>query len=114
MAWRFKNESLHTHYSAKGSDVESGGRVANFTVVIAHQKGVGLCKQYEGKINRDMFSDFIKTYFQETFSRRKIPKGKNFLEDGCPVQNSKRQDKLWMQLEQSNLAYLLVHQILIL
>ena len=67
-----------------------GGRVAHFIVAIAHQKGVVLCEQYEGKINGDMFSDFIKTHFQETFSRCKIPKGKRFLQDGCTVQNSKK------------------------
>ena len=37
-----------------------------------------------------MFPDFIKTHFQETFSRWRIPKGKRFLQDGCPVQNSKK------------------------
>ena len=67
----------------------SGGRVAHFTVAIAHQKEVVLCEQYEDKINGDMFSNFIKKHFQETFSRCKIPKGKRFLQDGCPVQNSK-------------------------
>ena len=37
-----------------------------------------------------MFSDFIKTHLQETFSRFRIPKGKRLLQDGCPVQNSKK------------------------
>lgn len=37
-----------------------------------------------------MLSDFIKTYFQEPFSRRRIAKGERFLEDGCPIQNSKK------------------------
>ena len=37
-----------------------------------------------------MFSDFIKTHFQETFSRCRIPKGKRFLQDRCPVQNGKK------------------------
>ena len=37
-----------------------------------------------------MFSDFIKTHFQETFSRCRIPKGKRFLQDRCPVQSSKK------------------------
>ena len=31
-----------------------------------------------------------KTHFQETFSRCRFPKGKRFLQDGCPVQNSKK------------------------
>ena len=37
-----------------------------------------------------MFPDFIKIDFQETFSWHWIPKGKRFLQDGCPVQNSKK------------------------
>ena len=59
-----KNEVLHLHCTAKGFNVGSGGRVAQFIVAIAHQKGVVLCEHYEGKINGDMFSDFIKTHFQ--------------------------------------------------
>ena len=90
MAWRLKNEGLHPHCTAKGSHMGSGERVAHFTVAIAHQKGVVLFKQCAGKINGDMFSDFTKTYFQETFSRCRIPKSKRFLQDGCPVQNSKK------------------------
>ena len=49
MAWRLKNEGLHPHYTAKGSHVGSGRRVAHFILAIAHQKGVALCAQYEGK-----------------------------------------------------------------
>ena len=64
--------------------------MAHFTVAIAHQKGVILCEQYERKINGDIFPDFIKTHFQETFSRCRIPKGKRFLQDGWPVQNCKK------------------------
>ena len=59
-----KNEGLHLHCTAKGFHVGSGGRVAQFIVVIAHQKGVVLCEHHEGKINGDMFSDFLKTHFQ--------------------------------------------------
>ena len=68
----------------------SGGRVAHLIVAIAHQIGVVICQQYKGKINGDMFLDFIKTHFQETFSRCWIPKEKRFLQGGCPVQNSKK------------------------
>ena len=68
----------------------SGESVAHFIVAIAHQKGVALCEQYERKFNGAIYSDFIKTHFQETFSQGKIPKGKKFLQDGCPVQNSKK------------------------
>ena len=37
-----------------------------------------------------MFSDFIKTHFQETFSRCRIPKAKRLLQDECPVQISEK------------------------
>ena len=70
--------------------MSSGGRVAHFIVAIAHQEGLVLCEQYEGKINGYMFSDFIKACFQETFSWCSIPKGKRFLQGECPVQNSKK------------------------
>ena len=90
MAWRFKNESLHPHCTAKVSHVGSSGSLAHFIVAIAHQKGVVLCEQYEGKINRDMFSDFMKTHFQKTFSRCRIAKRKRLLQDRCPAQNSKK------------------------
>ena len=69
MAWELRNEGLHPHCTAKGSYVGLGGRVAHFIVAIAHQKSLVLREQYEDKINGDMFSDFMKTYFQETFSR---------------------------------------------
>ena len=59
MAWRFKNEGLHPHCTAKGSHVGLGGSVTHFIMAIAHQKGIILCEQYDGIINGDMFSDFI-------------------------------------------------------
>ena len=37
-----------------------------------------------------MFSNFTKTHFHETFTRCRNPKGKMFLQDGCPVQNGKK------------------------
>ena len=58
------------------------GEEAHFNVAIPNQKGV-LCEQYDSKINAGMFSDFIKTHFQETFSQCRIPKDKRFLQDGC-------------------------------
>ena len=57
-----------------------------------------------------MFSDFIKTHFQKTFSRCRIPKSKKFLQAGCPVQNSKKVRQTLDTVGESNLAYLLVHR----
>ena len=42
------------------------------------------------KIMEIFSQNFIKTHFQETFVRSRIPKGKEFLQNGCPVQNSKK------------------------
>ena len=91
-----------------------GGGVAHFIVATAHQKGVSLCEQDEGKINEDMLSDFIKARFQETFSWHRIAKGKGFLKMDVLYKAVKKQGKLWIQLEQSSLEHLLVHRTLIL
>ena len=114
MAWQLKNEGLYPHCTAKRSHLGLGGRVAHFILEIAHQRGVGLCEQDEGKINGDMLSDFIKTHFQETFSWHRIPKGKRFFQVDVLYKAFKKQGKLWIQLEQSSLAHLLVHRTLIL
>ena len=68
-------------YTFTGSHACSGGRVAHFIMAIAHQKS----------IVGDIFSDFMKIHFQETFNHGKIPQDKSFLQDGCPVQNSKKE-----------------------
>ena len=69
MAWQLKDECLKPHCTAKESQVGSGGRVAYFIVAIAHQKDVVLFEQYEGKIKGDVFSNFVKTHFQENFQQ---------------------------------------------
>ena len=51
MARQLKNDGLHSHCTAKGSHVGSGGRVVHFIKAIAHQKSSVLCEQYEGKLN---------------------------------------------------------------
>ena len=79
MAMRLKKEGLHPDCTAKGSHADLKGTVAH--VAIAYIKGVVLREQYGVEINWDMFSDFIKTQFQETFSPCRIPKDKRFLQD---------------------------------
>ena len=69
---------------------------------IAHQRGTVLCEHRQGKNNGDMFSDFIRTHFQETFNRCSIPKDKRF----ALYKTVKKQEELWIQLEESSLAYL--------
>jgi len=93
MAWRKMNEGLDPYCTAKGMHVGSGGRVAHFMVAIAHKEGVVLCQQYTGKLNGQKFADFIKQHFLQTFNRCKNPTVRRFLQDGCPVQNSKKARK---------------------
>ena len=109
-----KNEGLHPHRTTKGSHVGSGERVVHFTVAIAHQKGVVLCEQYKDKINGDMFSDFIKHTFKKLSVDARFQKAKGFFKMDVLYKTVKKQDKIWIQLDQSNLAPLLVLQILIL
>ena len=90
MAWRKKSEGLDLHCTAKGSHVGSGGRVAHFLVAIAHNRGVILCEQYYGNINGEMFAQFISDHFNEAFEKSANPRGKLFLQDGDPSQNSKK------------------------
>ena len=90
MAWRKKSEGLDLNCTAKGSHVGSGGRVAHFFVAIAYNKGTILCEQYFGNINGDMFAQFVKDHFNETFKKSDNGEGKLFLQDGDPSQNSKK------------------------
>ena len=90
MAWRKRNEGLSVECTTKESHEGSGGKVANFFVAIAYEKGVVLCEQYMGNLNGQMFADFIREHFKETFNKSVNPTGKLFLQDGDPSQNSKK------------------------
>ena len=89
MAWRKRDEGLDRNCTAKGSRVGSGGKVLHYMVAISYSKGVVLCEPYEGHINGIMFSKFIKDHFPAAFEKSVNPKGKLFLQDGDPSQNSK-------------------------
>ena len=41
-------------------------------------------------MNGDLFAEFIKKYFIKPFISCENPKRRRFLQDGCPVQNSKK------------------------
>lgn len=88
-AWRKRGEGLTIHCTAKGKKEGTGGRVAKFMVAIAFGKGVIKCQQYEGNINGELFAEFVQQEFPEMFENSSNPKGKLFLQDGDPSQNSK-------------------------
>lgn len=90
MAWRRPNEGLKFKCTAKGSHEGTGGKVAHFFAAVAYGKGVVLCEQYHGKLNGKSFADFVREHFPRIFATCANRKGKLFLQDGDPSQNSKK------------------------
>lgn len=87
--WKKKGESLERNCTAKGKKEGSGGRVAKFMVAIAYGRGVLKCQQYTGNVNAELCANFVRDHFPGMFERSPNPKGKLFLQDGDPSQNSK-------------------------
>lgn len=87
--WRRKSERLKFRLTTKSNNIGVGGRRAHYLVGIGHNKGVVFCEQYTGRINGEKFADFVRTTLPEAFSNSANPKGKIFLQDGDPSQNSK-------------------------
>ena len=75
--------------TAKGKKEGTGGRVARFMVTVVHGKGVIKCHHYNGNINAETFADFVKEHFPEMFKSGNNTKGRLFLQDGDPSQNSR-------------------------
>ncbi len=90
MAWRKPSDGLSYNQTSKGSHEGSGGRTANFFVAIAYNKGVMLAEQYEGQLNGQKFADFVREQFPTLFENSCNKKGKLFLQDGDPSQNSRK------------------------
>ena len=86
--WRRRNEGLSYGCTAKGR--KEGTTQQKFVVAIAHGKGVILAKSYHGRLTGASISTFIDRHFPQTFALSANPRGKRFLQDGCPVLNSKK------------------------
>lgn len=87
--WRKKGDGLKREYTAKGKKEGCEGRMARFMVAICHGKGVIKCHRYEGKMNGEKFKEFVQGHFPEMFKMGNNSRGKLFLQDGDPSQNSK-------------------------
>ena len=64
--------------------------MAHFFAAIAHGKGIVLCEQYHGKLNGQSFANFVREHFPRLFTTCSNPKGKLFVQDGDPSQNSRK------------------------
>ena len=99
IAWRKKQEGLHPGCTAKGK--KEGLFNAN--------SGVFLCEQYDGAANREKPTNIVRSGFPEVFALRSDSVGKRFLMDGCPRQNSKKEEKQLRKLVGLYLKHLLVY-----
>ena len=85
--WRKRGEGLKFKCTAKGK--KEGGIFVNFMIGIAYGKGVVLCERWMGTMTGEKFATIVKRCFSKAFQKSANPKGKLFLMDGCPRQNSK-------------------------
>eukprot|EP00111_Clytia_hemisphaerica_P016448 TCONS_00048723-protein len=86
--WRRRDEGLTFGCTAKGQ--KEGSTQIKFMVAISFQQGVVLCEQYENRLCGRKFSTMIRKKFPVAFMLSINPKSKRVLQDGCPVQNSRR------------------------
>ena len=88
--WKKRSEILSLHCTARGEKEGSGSRMARFMVAMAYGRGVISYIQYNSPINGEFCYEFIREHFPGMFQVSAIPRGKLFLQDGDPNQNSKR------------------------
>lgn len=91
--WKKRGESLAQHCTAKGKKEGVGGTMARFMVAISYGKGVIKCHQYSGNVNGELCASFIEKHFPGMFENSTNPKGRLFLQDGDPSQNSAKAKK---------------------
>ena len=85
--WRRKCEGLSLGCTSKGR--KEGTVNCNFMVGISYNHGVVLCEQYSGAINGEKMAEIVYSSFNNAFEKSIDPRGRRFLQDGCPRQNSK-------------------------
>ena len=69
--------------------------MAHIMAGIAYGKGVIAAEQYFGRINADTFTSFVHEHFASMFKKCPNLKGKLFLQDGDPSQNSCKARSAW-------------------
>ena len=86
--WIKKGEVLSRNCTAKGKKEGANGRVAKFICAIAYGRGFIKCHHYTGSIDGEKCKIFIEEHFPSMLKISPNPKGKLFLQDGDPSQNS--------------------------
>ena len=88
MVWRKKSEGLALKCTAKGKKEGSGGKMVKVFEAIAYGHRAILREQYEEQLKGQFFADFVRERFENVFENSSNPRGKLFLQDGDPIQNS--------------------------
>ena len=87
MAWRKPSEGFNS--TTRGKKEGNCGKQANFLVAVSYDKGVVCCEQYTETLTGNSFAEFVRGCFSLVFQRGQNQKGRLFLQDGDPRQNSK-------------------------
>ena len=95
MVSRKPRQGLDFGFTTKASHEGTRGSVAHFMAAIAYGKGVIAAEQYFWRINADTFSSFVSEHFASMTKKCPNPKGKLFLQDGDPSQNSCKARSAW-------------------
>ena len=86
--WRLITEGTKPGCTSKGK--KEGNRQAKFMVGMSYRNGIVLCRQYFERLNGASMAKLVRYHFPLAFSLSVNPKSKRILQDGCPVQNSKK------------------------
>ena len=70
MTWRKPSEGLLC--STRGKKEGNDGRMAYFVLVVVYNKGVILCKQYNGTLTGESFAELSGPIFQQLLKELKI------------------------------------------
>lgn len=83
-----KGEELDLHNTAKAKKEGVGSRTAKFFCAISYGRGFIECHHYIERLNGQFCQDYIMERFPDVFQSSANPRGKLFLQDGDPNQNS--------------------------
>ena len=96
--WRKRGEGLQI--TAKGRKEGNNGTLVRLFVAISHGKGVVMCEEFnpEQKYNGENYASFVKENFPEAMQISSNGRNKLILQDGDPVQNSKKAKNAYTEI----------------
>ena len=102
MAWRKRNEGLSVECTTKGSHEGSGGKVANFFVAIAYEKGWCCVSNTWGMLMDKCLQILSGNISKRLLIRALIQQVNCFFKMATRAKTVKNRKPLWMKLDQGN------------